>query len=80
MAGDDHVGEIDDHDVMRADPQAKFRELWALLGVGIMVILLRLYARHQAVGFRGWQADDYLMILVTVSTIIPQSLLGADSR
>jgi hypothetical protein len=57
-----HIVDIDYHE--------RFREIWALLGVGTVVVLLRCLARYKAVGFRGYQADDYLMILAWVSISI----------
>lgn len=41
-------------------------EVFTLLGVGIFVILFRLYARISKVGFRELQADDYLMVVAAV--------------
>ncbi|OTA82176.1 hypothetical protein M434DRAFT_84918 [Hypoxylon sp. CO27-5] len=35
-------------------------EAWTLLSIGIVVTMLRTYARIKAVGIRGLQADDYL--------------------
>lgn len=52
---------------MAADAQASLDELFVLLGIGLAVILVRLYARWEAVGFSGWEADDYLMIVAMVS-------------
>lgn len=50
-----------------ADSQSSFNEIFVLLGIGLAVILLRCYARWEAVGFSGWEADDYLMIVAMVS-------------
>ncbi|KAI1371623.1 hypothetical protein F4677DRAFT_305867 [Hypoxylon crocopeplum] len=36
-------------------------EAWTLLAIGILVTILRTYARIKAVGFRRLQADDYLV-------------------
>lgn len=41
-------------------------EAFALLGVGLGVIALRIAARVTSVGVRGLKADDYLMILAAV--------------
>jgi hypothetical protein len=41
-------------------------EAFALLGVGLGVIALRLAARITSVGIRGLKADDYLMVLAAV--------------
>lgn len=52
---------------MAADATTALNEVFILLGIGLAIILLRLYARWEAVGFSRWEADDYLMILVMVS-------------
>ncbi|KAI0170231.1 hypothetical protein BJ166DRAFT_190729 [Pestalotiopsis sp. NC0098] len=49
---------------MAADATTALNEVFILLGIGLAIILLRLYARWEAVGFSRWEADDYLMILV----------------
>ncbi|KAK3938148.1 hypothetical protein QBC46DRAFT_292996 [Diplogelasinospora grovesii] len=49
-------------------------EAFTLLGVGLMVIGLRSYARISTVGFRGLQADDYLMVLGAVVYSIETTL------
>ncbi|KAH8682107.1 hypothetical protein BX600DRAFT_429999 [Xylariales sp. PMI_506] len=46
-----------------ANDQSATTELFTLMGVGMAVILLRTYARWQAVGFGRFEADDYLMIV-----------------
>ncbi|KAI4591734.1 hypothetical protein KJ359_012657 [Pestalotiopsis sp. 9143b] len=46
-----------------ADPTSALNEVFILMGIGLVIILLRLYARWEAVGFNRWEADDYLMIL-----------------
>lgn len=52
-----------------ADPTSALNEVFILLGIGLVIILLRLYARWEAVGFNRWEADDCLMILAMVSTL-----------
>ncbi|KLU83806.1 hypothetical protein MAPG_02857 [Magnaporthiopsis poae ATCC 64411] len=42
-------------------------ENFVLLGVGLLVIALRLYARVSAVGITKLQADDYLMVAAAVT-------------
>lgn len=42
-------------------------EAWTLLAVGILFTMLRTYARIRAVGFKGLQADDYLVWVGVVS-------------
>ncbi len=46
------------------------REAFALLGVGLSVIGLRLYVRISASGWRNLHADDYLMIVAAVSILV----------
>lgn len=46
-------------------------EAFTLLGVGIAVIALRIFARANAVGIKAFQFDDYLMCVAAVSTILP---------
>lgn len=41
-------------------------EAFTLLGIGIAFIVLRWMVRINAVGLRGLQADDFLMVLVVV--------------
>lgn len=41
-------------------------EAFALLGVGLLIIGLRLYVRISTVGFKKLQPDDYLMVLAAV--------------
>ncbi|TIC96846.1 hypothetical protein CH35J_007563 [Colletotrichum higginsianum] len=36
-------------------------ETWTLYGIGVVVTILRTYARANAVGFRDFRADDYLV-------------------
>lgn len=43
-------------------------EAWTLLTVGILFTMLRTYARVRSVGFKGLQADDYLVWVGAVST------------
>ena len=54
---------------MASDPTSTLNEVFILMGIGLLVILLRLYARWEAVGFSRWEADDYLMILAMVSIL-----------
>ncbi|KAI8962938.1 hypothetical protein F5Y11DRAFT_346966 [Daldinia sp. FL1419] len=39
-------------------------ENFILLGISLLIILLRLYARLDAVGWKGLATDDYLMVLI----------------
>ncbi|KAI1840680.1 hypothetical protein JX266_013142 [Neoarthrinium moseri] len=61
---------------MGADAQSAINEIFILLGLGLGVILLRSYARWQAVGFRRWEADDYLMI-VAMGVYTAESVLAS---
>jgi hypothetical protein len=42
-------------------------EIWTLFGLGVLVTLLRTYARVSAVGFKELQLDDYLAWIGIVS-------------
>ena len=45
-------------------------ELWVEYAVGVLIILLRICTRTLLVGgVRGWQGDDYLIILALVKII-----------
>lgn len=39
-------------------------EMWWLYSVGVFIIFLRIAVRLKTVGFRGWQGDDFVVILV----------------
>lgn len=39
-------------------------EIWIEYGIGVCVIFLRSFIRIRTVGFREFQGDDYLTILV----------------
>ncbi|OJD19222.1 hypothetical protein AJ78_00835 [Emergomyces pasteurianus Ep9510] len=57
-----------------AAAQAAFRsfstEAWTLLAIAILVTSIRIYARVDAIGFKGLQPDDYLVVAgVTFYTI-----------
>jgi hypothetical protein len=43
-------------------------EIWILFGLGIIITVLRTYARVSAVGFKELQLDDYLAWLGIVSS------------
>ncbi|KAF4465344.1 integral membrane PTH11 [Fusarium albosuccineum] len=49
-------------------------ESWTLYSIGVTFALLRLYARTRVAGFRGLQAEDYLMILAICFYTIQTSL------
>lgn len=49
-------------------------EAWTLLAIGILFTMLRTYARARAVGFKGLQADDYLVWVGVVSFSISWTL------
>lgn len=51
-------------------------EAWTLLSIGLVVTMLRTYARVKAVGFKGLQADDYLVWVGAVSDISSHLVLG----
>ncbi|KXX83469.1 hypothetical protein MMYC01_200075 [Madurella mycetomatis] len=41
-------------------------EAWTEYGIGVIILLLRYFARWKIVGFRGWQGDDYFAVLALV--------------
>ncbi|KAF8863871.1 hypothetical protein BDZ45DRAFT_737709 [Acephala macrosclerotiorum] len=43
--------------------QALAVQSWSLYGIGMFLILLRVYARIHRLGLKGLQIDDYLMVL-----------------
>lgn len=47
-------------------------EAFTLLGVGLSIIGLRTSLRYKQVGFRKFQADDYLIIVAAVSFLNPR--------
>ncbi|KAI1101147.1 hypothetical protein F4804DRAFT_22452 [Jackrogersella minutella] len=49
-------------------------EAWTLLSIGIVVTILRTYGRVKAVGFKGLQADDYLVWLGAIFYAVETSL------
>ncbi|CEI63268.1 hypothetical protein FVEN_g194 [Fusarium venenatum] len=58
-------------------------EAFTLLAIGILIILLRTYARVRQVGLRNLEVDDYLMLLVIVPYTIETALahtVGAKFR
>lgn len=66
-----------------SSPEAKLPfeiENWIELGLGVVVILLRLYARAKVVGIRKWQADDFISIMAlllwAVGTSTPMKAQG----
>lgn len=42
-------------------------ESFTLLGVALVVVGMRTYVRLTTVGIKGFQADDYLMLVAAVS-------------
>lgn len=41
-------------------------ELWLLYAIGVLVTILRTYARVKAVGFRNLRADDFIIWIAIV--------------
>lgn len=41
-------------------------EVWIEYGIGVLVLLLRYFTRWKTVGFKGWEGDDYLALVVFV--------------
>jgi hypothetical protein len=48
-----------------------YREVWALLGVAILIVCLRTYGRLRTTGFSNFQLDDYLVWLALVISVAP---------
>lgn len=48
-------------------------EAFTLLGIGIVVITLRVVARATSVGVRSFQFDDYLMCVAAVRATSPNA-------
>jgi hypothetical protein len=44
-----------------ATNRASTIELWTLYSIGVLVTVLRTYARVKAVGFKNLRADDYIV-------------------
>lgn len=40
-------------------------EVWTWFGIGVTVIFIRFGVRIRMVGFRGFQGDDYVTIMVS---------------
>lgn len=38
-------------------------EAWTEYSIGVLILLLGYFGRWKAVGFKGWQGDDYLAVL-----------------
>ncbi|KAF2008696.1 hypothetical protein BU24DRAFT_381647 [Aaosphaeria arxii CBS 175.79] len=53
----------DDPHIVLASDSSFLPEVWSWFAVGVTVILLRYIVRIRAVGFRGFQGDDYIAIL-----------------
>ncbi|KAF9761040.1 hypothetical protein IL306_003981 [Fusarium sp. DS 682] len=49
-------------------------EAFTLLGIGVLIIFLRTYARIRQVGLRNFEADDYLMLLAIIPYTIETAL------
>ncbi len=46
------------------------KEAFSLLGVGVVIVTLRTYARLTLVGVRQFMLDDYLMVLAVVRILV----------
>ena len=51
--------------------EAFVTEAFTLLGIGLLVIGLRLYVRVSLGGFKGLHADDYLMVCIFNPVYVP---------
>lgn len=43
-------------------------ETWTELGIGCLFVIIRICARWQIVGIRNFRPDDYLVVLMMVSS------------
>jgi hypothetical protein len=41
-------------------------EAWTEYGIGVVVILLRMFARTKVVGIKNWQGDDYFSVVTLI--------------
>ncbi len=39
-------------------------EAWSEYSIGVLLIFTRLFVRIKSVGFKGWNGDDFLILLV----------------
>lgn len=53
-----------------------YREVWALLGVAILIVCLRTYGRLRTTGISNFQLDDYLVWLALVRLGAPFTLVS----
>lgn len=42
------------------------KEAWTEYGIGVIILLLRLFARLKVVGIRNWQGDDYFSVVALI--------------
>ena len=47
-------------------------EIWFLYGIGILMIAARVFCRTELVGWRSYQPDDYLVLIVAVGRLLPE--------
>ncbi|KAE8314035.1 hypothetical protein BDV41DRAFT_534884 [Aspergillus transmontanensis] len=40
------------------------KEAWTEYGIGVIILLLRIFARFRVVGVKNWQGDDYFVFVV----------------
>lgn len=48
-------------------------EAWAEYALGVVVLLLRYFARWKVVGFKGWDGDDYFAVATLVFWTVSSS-------
>lgn len=53
---------------MPSGAQEFINEVWGLQAVAYIALALRYYSRIEALGWRKFALDDYLMIVATVSS------------
>lgn len=42
------------------------KEAWIEYGIGVVVILFRIFARIKVVGIKNWQGDDYFSVVALI--------------
>jgi hypothetical protein len=53
--------------------------LWTLYAFGVLITALRTYARVKAVGWKHFEADDYLVWVAVVSGTVINCRLGCQA-
>ena len=57
-----HPSDLDVHE----EYPGWMQEGWAELGITFLVVGIRVIIRTMSVGFKGWQGDDWLILIAAV--------------